>query len=666
MRVDEVPGVVGSSVGFFLGALSRDSARKTLDFKHGHPGASLWGAGMDDDEPPNVVTSISRHELTAVAQRDLLHWLNRILQTDYGQVTEVNDGVAHLQILDAVWPRSKVPLHRLNFHPRTKDDRERNLRVVRQTLQRLRVVEDAPLDVEPIARGGPQSFTACNDILRWLHAVVQRNCPAVTRRYDAHGRRRQAQTRQSRSSPMGAGLKDSPSDRWYAPTSRSPKGKSYLDLFDEPASDASPSPTMARREAMYEYTNEREGFVRRRAGRPKSAGVGVRSSAPEFGSERRRRKENRSNDDYGTASLRGSVGYAPSEETDDVYSEYRVPAVRRRPATARTVRSSGLHRWAAKVRAGKVDKNTEEEGGDYHIGGNETDDVDDDGDVDSTLDVVVDRVSDVPTTPRRVQSTRLSAWASRSRVLTPVKSDDTEEEDTEEEEEEEEEDTDTAPTPVRSSPSQNLADARRELRIRRTEEAERGARKILVSDAAASDEENQDDGDGFHGQSPYVDEAEAAERRERIMRETKAELREIKRREAEKRTELASAANAEAERERARELRRAQLRRSHGLKESPHTQAAAATSSPTAAAGLTVVVEETTSTMGLEETAQSVRQKRADLESLAEYLKWELAREVKAFDVRKEEVADLVRERDEAVHRLGLGEARRRMRNLAA
>ena len=649
-------------MGFFS-ELSRDSARKTLDFKHGHPGASLWGAGMDDDEPPNVVTSISRHELTAVAQRDLLHWLNRILQTDYGQVTEVNDGVAHLQILDAVWPRSKVPLHRLNFHPRTKDDRERNLRVVRQTLQRLRVVEDAPLDVEPIARGGPQSFTACNDILRWLHAVVQRNCPAVTQRYDAHGRRRQAQTRQSRSSPMGAGGHGSPSDRWYAPTSRSPKGKSYLDMFDEPASDASPSPTMARREAMYEYTNEREGFVRRRAGRPKSAGVGVRSSAPEFGSERRRRKENRSNDGFTTASLRGSVGYAPSEETDDVYSEYRVPAVRRRPATARTVRSSGLHRWAAKVRAGKVDKNTDEERGDYPIGVDETDDVDDDGDVDSTLDVVVDRVSDVPTTPRRVQSTRLSAWANRSRVLTPVKSDDTEE-DTEEEEKEE--DTDTAPTPVRSSPSQNLADARRELRIRRTEEAERGARKILVSDAAASDEENQDFVGGPAGQSPYVDEAEAAERRERIMRETKAELREIKRREAEKRTELASAANAEAERERARELRRAQLRRSHGLKESPHTQAAAATSSPTTAAGLTVVVEETTSTMGLEETAQSVRQKRADLESLAEYLKWELAREVKAFDVRKEEVADLVRERDEAVHGLGLAEARRRMRNLAA
>ena len=59
---------------------------------------------MDDDDPPNVVTSISRHELTAVAQRDLLHWLNQTLQTDYGQITDVNDGIAYLQILDAIWP----------------------------------------------------------------------------------------------------------------------------------------------------------------------------------------------------------------------------------------------------------------------------------------------------------------------------------------------------------------------------------------------------------------------------------------------------------------------------------------------------------------------------------------------------------------------------------
>ena len=71
---------------------------------------------MDDDDLPNVVTSISRHELMAVAQRDLLHWLNQTVQTDYGQITDVNDGIAHLQILDAIWPGASVPLHLSLIH----------------------------------------------------------------------------------------------------------------------------------------------------------------------------------------------------------------------------------------------------------------------------------------------------------------------------------------------------------------------------------------------------------------------------------------------------------------------------------------------------------------------------------------------------------------------
>ena len=136
-----------------------------------------------------------------------------------------------------------------------------------------------------------------------------------------------------------------------------------------------------------------------------------------------------------------------------------------------------------------------------------------------------------------------------------------------------------------------------------------------------------------------------------------------------------AAASAEAERTRARELRREQLRRSHGLKEA-RPAGTATPAPPVGTANLTVVVEEetTTSTTQLattrseEETATAAvtRRKRADLESLAEYLKWELAREVRAYDAKREEVAGLTRERDEAVHRHGLAEARRRMGNLAA
>ena len=159
------------------------------------------------------------------------------------------------------------------------------------------------------------------------------------------------------------------------------------------------------------------------------------------------------------------------------------------------------------------------------------------------------------------------------------------------------------------------------------------------------------------------------------MRETKAELREIRRRETERRLEREGAESAEAERERVRELRREQLRRSHGLKEGNGAGVVTQGAAPVGTANLTVVVEEeeetTTTTQPAttrleEETAAATRRKRADLESLAEYLKWELAREVRAYDAKREEVAGLTRERDDAVHRLGLAEARRRMGNLAA
>ena len=671
---------------------------------------------MDDDDPPNVVTSISRHELTAVAQRDLLHWLNQTLQTDYGQITDVNDGIAYLQILDAIWPGASVPLHRLNFHPRTRDDRERNLRVVRQTLQRLRVVEDAPLDVEAIAKGGASSFSACNDFLRWCHAVVQRNCPAVSRKYDGHGRRRQAQTRQSRSSPSSANRRRGTppaGDRWettssFSPTS-TPKGATYLDLYDEP-SDASPSPTMARREAMYEYINEREGFVRRRP-RPRSAGV--RSSAPEFRSNVHATATATAKRSGGALERSSAAGYAPGDDTEGAteterggVSEPRATASRARPATARVARSTGLHRWAAKARAGagtvkngenvrRVDSIVEREPNETT---NETPNETPNETADETArsEEAKDLVGGVPTTPRRVQSTRLSAWANKSRgeVLTPVKSDDTDDDDTDDDDDDDGDHEDygdhgyegsvVAPAPVRRSPSQNLADARRELRLRRSEEVERGARRILV--AGAADRGPGDETDGTSADENEnrgvvlgvrVDEAEAAERRERIMRETKAELREIRRRETERRLEREAAASAEAERTRARELRREQLRRSHGLKEA-RPAGAATPAAPVGTANLIVVVEETTTstttttqlatTRSEEETATAAatRRKRADLESLAEYLKWELAREVRAYDAKREEVAGLTRERDEAVHRLGLAEARRRMGNLAA
>ena len=136
-----------------------------------------------------VVTAVKRGELALLGKQELVSWVNRALRTDYTRVEDCSDGVAFAQLLDAVLPAGAVPLHRLNFSPVHEHDRERNLAVVRATLDKLDV--RVPMDVPGIARG---KFRACDDFLRWTFAVVHRNRPGVAHgEYDAYARRVEAQ-----------------------------------------------------------------------------------------------------------------------------------------------------------------------------------------------------------------------------------------------------------------------------------------------------------------------------------------------------------------------------------------------------------------------------------------------------------------------------------------
>ena len=86
-----------------------------------------------------VVTAVKRHELAAIGKQELVSWVNRALRVDYTRIEDTSDGVAFAQLLDAVWgPEGEVPLHRLNFDPKTLHDREKNLAIVRRALHRLR------------------------------------------------------------------------------------------------------------------------------------------------------------------------------------------------------------------------------------------------------------------------------------------------------------------------------------------------------------------------------------------------------------------------------------------------------------------------------------------------------------------------------------------------
>ena len=52
----------------------------------------------------------------SLGRLELLAWVNSLLESDYSKVEHLGDGVAYLQVLDAVF--RDAPLHRLDFNAR--------------------------------------------------------------------------------------------------------------------------------------------------------------------------------------------------------------------------------------------------------------------------------------------------------------------------------------------------------------------------------------------------------------------------------------------------------------------------------------------------------------------------------------------------------------------
>ena len=149
----------------------------------GSPSAPRWSASPSPRAP-----RFRRSELAAVGRRELLRWVNRTVGVEYVQVESCADGVALAQLVDAAYLDARVPLYRLDFATRHEHDRARNLEVVRATLDRLDL--DVPPDVKEMSRG---AYRACDEALRWLYLVVQRERPrSATRGYDGRARRLEA------------------------------------------------------------------------------------------------------------------------------------------------------------------------------------------------------------------------------------------------------------------------------------------------------------------------------------------------------------------------------------------------------------------------------------------------------------------------------------------
>lgn len=92
-----------------------------------------------------------------------MSWINSFLRIDYTKVEEFSDGIAYCQVLDAMIPDC-VPLHKLVFHPRNKQDKMRNLKILDRVLAQQNL--NKSLDVPALASA---NFQENNEMLQWCY-----------------------------------------------------------------------------------------------------------------------------------------------------------------------------------------------------------------------------------------------------------------------------------------------------------------------------------------------------------------------------------------------------------------------------------------------------------------------------------------------------------------
>ena len=667
-----------------------------------------------------------------MGRRELLRWVNRTVGVEYVQVESCADGVALAQLVDAAYPDARVPLYRLDFATRHEHDRARNLEVVRATLDRLDL--DVPLDVKEVSRG---AYRACDEALRWLYLVVQRERPrSATRGYDGRARRLEALEKRrylARAPSKSPGWRSAASWDDGSGGDSSRAATSSAATAKDPDGDAPFSFSFRPRLSMDDgvvYSDEGSDGGRGLAMSVDSLdGPGEEDDQKTFSRAAARKETSRREKRTPLASV--SVGNGKHKATTGAGAGAGAgasPAVVR-PATAPFARRRST---VSVVASARVDISPEPEPDPRRSPREEAEAEPSSGDENRsyrssrprTPFVALSSLSPRPSSARLYTPRRsLDKWAEKARLRLESRE-----------------------SRERSSPRAFDADVPA-FRTSRDSEPRGRERRRAYEDASSSSSSSvaSDEPDAFGAFSSFTNWTASppgsAERAARLRREARAqalartprdaeardglnggsgrsveesttrvrlaraEVAEIKareaarrrRKEAERRARLEAEAEAEAraaeerrleleaeeaaryarevasarrevrlEEARARRARRRrEVREALRLEEPISDEAPDSTDSGRVpfsfSAAFTTADADAPSPSGAATAPAALARKRADLASLAEYLKWELAAELKRFEAAKRDTAAVVRERDDAILRLGIAETRRRL-----
>ena len=128
----------------------------------------------------------------SLGRLELLQWINDFCETDYAKVEACSDGIAFCQILDAVHPQCGIPLQKLCYTAKNKDDCARNLQLFATYAKKMKV--PFSINVPELANGRFQHTIECVQLLYDYQTKV---APKVAGVYNGFERRMEAYRKQN-------------------------------------------------------------------------------------------------------------------------------------------------------------------------------------------------------------------------------------------------------------------------------------------------------------------------------------------------------------------------------------------------------------------------------------------------------------------------------------
>eukprot|EP01062_Namystynia_karyoxenos_P058696 TRINITY_DN5019_c0_g1_i1.p1 TRINITY_DN5019_c0_g1~~TRINITY_DN5019_c0_g1_i1.p1 ORF type:complete len:343 (+),score=129.36 TRINITY_DN5019_c0_g1_i1:92-1030(+) len=121
-----------------------------------------------------------------VSRSELLQWLNDLLGLQYSKVEQCCSGIAHVQILDALFPGT-VPLHKVNFSAKLEHEYIGNLKVLQNAFIANGIKK--VIEIERLVKGKYQDNL---EFLQWMKRFADARMPGGLQHYDAVQAREQA------------------------------------------------------------------------------------------------------------------------------------------------------------------------------------------------------------------------------------------------------------------------------------------------------------------------------------------------------------------------------------------------------------------------------------------------------------------------------------------